>query len=78
MILVRETLLIARNHGKSFDQVLIEALEFLVLGIEPGQPKGEIEHFGDLPFDPEEINRIQRLIDEEIDPPNWPDSIRVN
>ncbi len=65
----------AKERGKSFREVLIEALNLLVLNgkSEPSKPGWEAL-FGAFAHEKEETDRIQAMIDEEfnkIDPEDW-------
>ena len=73
--LLAQTRAYAQQRGKTFRDVLIEALDLLVLNgkPEPAKPGWEAL-FGAFAHEKEETERIQRLIDEEfskIDPEEW-------
>lgn len=65
----------AASRGKTFRQVLIEALSGLVVDENQRARKPGIEHlFGAFANEKEETRRIQQMIDEEfsnVDPEDW-------
>jgi hypothetical protein len=73
--LLQQTKLYAAERGKTFRQVLIEALNGMMYNGSPEPQKTGIEkYFGAFADEQEETSRIQAYIDEEfskIDPDDW-------